>query len=111
MRDSKKGGALTEVTLYILLALFEPRHGYAVMQFIEQLTDKRLSLGAGTLYGALISLQEKGWIVETNISNKEDKKKHYQITDEGQDEVNRELVRLKELLENAQNVVGGRHNE
>ena len=53
MRDNIKGGALTEVTFYILLSLFSPRHGYAIMQFIEDKTDGRLSLGAGTLYGAL----------------------------------------------------------
>ena len=52
MRDNAKGGALTEVTFYILLALYTPRHGYAVMQFIEEKTAGRLSLGAGTLYGA-----------------------------------------------------------
>ena len=62
MRDNVKGGALTEVTFYILLSLYAPKHGYAVMQFIEEKTDGRLSLGAGTLYGALNSLQEKGWI-------------------------------------------------
>ena len=38
MRDYGKGGALTEVTFYILLALYTPRHGYAVMQFIEEKT-------------------------------------------------------------------------
>ena len=38
MRDNTKGGALTEVTFYILLSLFTPRHGYAVMQFIEETT-------------------------------------------------------------------------
>ena len=59
MRDNRKGGALTEVTFYILLALHTPRHGYAVMQFIEEKTGGRLSLGAGTLYGALNSLQER----------------------------------------------------
>ena len=53
MRDNAKGGALTEVTFYILLSLYTPKHGYAVMQFIEEKTDGRLSLGAGTLYGAL----------------------------------------------------------
>lgn len=31
-----KGGALTEVTFYILLSLFTPKHGYAIMQFIEE---------------------------------------------------------------------------
>ena len=62
MRDNVKGGALTEVTFYILLSLYTPKHGYAVMQFIEETTGGRLSLGAGTLYGALNALQEKGWI-------------------------------------------------
>ena len=49
MRDNMKGGALTEVTFYILLSLYAPKHGYAVMQFIEEKTGGRLSLGAGTL--------------------------------------------------------------
>ena len=62
MRDNAKGGALTEVTFFILLSLYTPKHGYAVMQFIEDSTKGRLTLGAGTLYGALNSLQEKGWI-------------------------------------------------
>ena len=55
MRDNMKGGALTEVTFYILLSLYAPKHGYAVMQFIEEKTGGRLSLGAGTLYGAFIT--------------------------------------------------------
>ena len=54
MRDNAKGGALTEVTFYILLSLYTPKHGYAVMQFIEEKTDGRLSLGAGTLYGGVM---------------------------------------------------------
>ena len=36
MRDNAKGGALTEVTFYILLSLYAPKHGYAVMQFVEE---------------------------------------------------------------------------
>ena len=51
MRDNAKSGALTEVTFYILLSLYTPKHGYAVMQFVEEKTGGRLSLGAGTLYG------------------------------------------------------------
>ena len=38
MRDNAKGGALTEVTFYILLSLYAPKHGYAVMQFVEEKT-------------------------------------------------------------------------
>ena len=78
MRDSAKSGALTEVTFYILLALHTPRHGYAVMQFIEEKTGGRLSLGAGTLYGALSSLQEKGWIQP--CGNGDGRKKEYAVT-------------------------------
>ena len=59
MRDNMKGGALTEVTFYILLSLYAPKHGYAVMQFIEEKTGGRLSLGAGTLYGCLLTLCRK----------------------------------------------------
>ena len=73
MRDNTKGGALTEVTFYILLSLYTPKHGYAVMQFIEEKTDGRLSLGAGTLYGALNSLQDKKWIEPMEIVREEKK--------------------------------------
>lgn len=59
MRDNVKGGALTEVTFFILLSLYNPRHGYAIMQFIEDETNGRLRLGAGSLYGALNSLLDK----------------------------------------------------
>ena len=54
--------ALTESTYYILLALYHPQHGYGIMQQTEQLSGGRVHLAAGTLYGALNSLCEKGWI-------------------------------------------------
>jgi len=38
MRDNAKSGALTEVTFFVLLSLYEPKHGYAIMQFIEEKT-------------------------------------------------------------------------
>lgn len=59
MRDHAKGGALTETSFYILLSLYQPNHGYGIMQFIEDTTNGRLTLGAGTLYGALKNLQKK----------------------------------------------------
>lgn len=105
MRDHTKGGALTEVTFYILLALYTPKHGYAVMQFIEEKTGGRLSLGAGTLYGALNSLQEKGWIAPYGDSG--DRKKEYLITLQGKKVAEKELARLKELVTVANEIVGG----
>lgn len=105
MRDNVKGGALTEVTFYILLSLYSPKHGYAVMQFVEEKTGGRLSPGAGTLYGALNSLQEKGWIKICGDS--EGRKKEYLITAQGKEIAEKELVRLRELVSVASGIVGG----
>lgn len=105
MRDHAKGGALTEVTFCILLSLFTPKHGYAVMQFIEKQTDGRLSLGAGTLYGALNALEEKGWIAPYGENS--GRKKEYLITALGKEAAQRELSRLRELTQAAERIMGG----
>lgn len=105
MRDNAKGGALTEVSFYILLSLYTPRHGYAIMQFIEEKTAGRLLLGAGTLYGALSTLEEKGWIAR--CGGAEGRKKEYLITESGRQAVRRELNRLQELTQTALGIMGG----
>ncbi|AGB19244.1 helix-turn-helix transcriptional regulator [Thermoanaerobacterium saccharolyticum] len=104
MRDNGKGGALTEVTFYILLSLYTPRHGYAIMQFIEEKTAGRLSLGAGTLYGALNALQKKGWIAFHG--DNEGRKKEYLITKAGKEIAKKELLRLQELIQVATEIIG-----
>ena len=55
--------ALTEAVFYILLSLDTPLHGYGIMQNVERLSGGRVRLAAGTLYGALATLTERGWIV------------------------------------------------
>ena len=105
MRDNVKGGALTEVTFYILLALYEPMHGYAIMQFIEEKTDGRLTLGAGTLYGAISSLMEKKWIEPSG--EEAGRKKEYCITELGKEIAEKELLRLQALTRIATEIIGG----
>ena len=105
MKDNVKGGALTEVTFFILLALFEPKHGYAIMQFIEEKTGGRLVLGAGSLYGAINTLTEKGWIKPYGDSG--GRTKEYIITSAGKQIAQKELERLKELTEIAEKIIGG----
>ena len=90
-------GALTEAVFYILLALHEPRHGYAIMQGVQELTNDRVALGPGTLYGALITLVEKGWIKALQ-DDKNSRRKEYIITDQGESIFQTELKRLEELL-------------
>ena len=107
MRDNVKGGALTEVTFFVLLSLYQPRHGYAIMQFIQEKTDGRLTLGAGTLYGALTSLEDKGWIIP--CGDTKERKKEYRITNAGKAVCEKEMIRLKELVEIAENLMEEDH--
>jgi len=104
VRDCVKGGALTEVTFYILLSVYTPKHGYAIMRFIEETTHGRLLLGAGTLYGALNTLADKGWITIHSESDKG--KKAYLITDLGKEIAEKELARLNALTQVATEIIG-----
>ena len=99
--------ALTETVFYILLTLTKPLHGYGIMQEISALTDGRLNLGAGTLYGALKNLQKKGWISEVDSPPDSRDKRAYVITNEGREALTAEIDRLAELIDNAHTVLKG----
>lgn len=101
-----QNGALTEAVYYILLSIFTPLHGYGIMQNIEQLSNGRVRLAAGTLYGAISSMLEKRWIVEIP-GEQNSRKKEYQITSFGKQIVKSEMARLKELLENGTEISKG----
>lgn len=90
--------ALTEAVYFILLALTKPLHGYGIMQLTEQLSAGRVRLAAGTLYGALNTLCEKGWIRELPVQAGS-RKKEYLITETGRDVLMAELNRLRQLVE------------
>lgn len=101
--------ALTEAVFYILLSLTEPLHGYGIMQNVEKLSGGRVRLAAGTLYGAINTLLEKGWITSLP-GEKDSRKKEYQITDSGREALRMELDRLQELIENGKRVLEGEKN-
>ncbi len=90
-------GALTEAVFYILLALHQPLHGYGIMQQVQELTHNRVILGPGTLYGALGTLVEKGWI-EPVADAENSRRKEYVITEQGKRIFRQELSRLEELV-------------
>ena len=98
--------ALTEAVYYILLSLVTPRHGYGIMQETERMSGGRVKLAAGTLYGALNGLLDKGWI--KSVPGEDDsRRKDYALTDRGKEALEGELDRLKELVDNGENVLGG----
>jgi len=98
--------ALTEAVYYILLSLEQPLHGYGIMQNAEQLSGGRVRLAPGTLYGAINSLLEKGWIIALP-GEKNSRKKEYQITEAGREIVSAEIQRLEELLKNGKEITKG----
>ena len=98
--------ALTEGVYYILLSLTDGMHGYGIIQNVERLSNGRVRLAAGTLYGAINNLLEKGWIRALD-NGADSRKKEYLITDAGRKVLNDEIKRLKELYENGMAVTGG----
>lgn len=96
--------ALTEAVYYILLSLTQPLHGYGIMQNVEKLSSGRVRLAAGTLYGAINTLLEKGWI-SAMAGEKDSRKKEYIITELGRDVLLWELKRLTELLNNGMKIL------
>lgn len=102
---AEKQTAMTEAFYYILLSLKKPNHGYGIIQNTMQLTNGRLELGAGTLYGAINTLLDKDWIRLYSEDKQSRKKKQYIITEHGSLALQQEMERLEELLENGKRML------
>ena len=100
---------MTETAFYILLSLSEPRHGYGIAKYVSELTENRIKLGSGTIYGTLTKMQRDGLI---RIFDDSDKKVIYEITENGIALLHCEIKRIKCLYadaareENKFNVIG-----
>lgn len=97
---------LTETTFYILLSLsFSPRHGYAIMKDVQELSDDRILLSTGTLYGAIKRLLDQAWIIRLDSESVGEVdgrgKKVYQLTDQGRRILQAEIERLEKLVQKA----------
>lgn len=92
---------MTETAFYILLSLQTKRHGYSIMQHVEQLTNGRITLGAGTLYGSLSKMKNDGLI---DIVKQQGKRKIYQTTKLGNQLLLIEKERIAELYKNAERI-------
>ncbi|MBQ2228636.1 MAG: helix-turn-helix transcriptional regulator [Firmicutes bacterium] len=97
--------ALTESTYYILLSLVSPQHGYGIMQQAEALSNGRVRLAAGTLYGALSAMVDKGGIRQLPVEEGS-RKKEYQLTEKGRSVLDNEVARLRELADNGERILG-----
>lgn len=99
----KKLDALTEQMYYVLLALNEERHGYAVMQYVAALTEGRLTIGAGTLYALLSRFEEEGLILS---QGEREGRKYYLLSPEGRGVLEEEIEKLRRRVADGARILG-----
>lgn len=94
---------LSEATFLILVSLEgQPKHGYAIMKEVEELSRQRVLLSTGTLYSAIKRLLADGWISRLDLpedSNDGRDRKSYALTSHGRKVLRAETQRLRELVE------------
>jgi PadR family transcriptional regulator PadR len=90
-------GALDLMVLRALDAL-GPQHGYGVARRIEQMSDRALALNQGTLYPALLRLEQQGWITSKwGISENNRRARFYALTARGRRQLVAETERWEQL--------------
>jgi DNA-binding PadR family transcriptional regulator len=97
---------LSEPVLLILLSLSsQHRHGYGLIKDIARLSQGRVRLSTGTLYGALRRLLQDGWIEPHAQEDTSRDKQAYRLTAAGRRHLQSELQRLKQLTRTAATVL------
>ena len=113
MTDRKEVEALLPLppaTFHILLALVDQeRHGYAIIQDVEDRTDGALRLSAGTLYRSIARMVEQGLIAEVVKRaaarlDDDERRRYYRITPFGAAVARAEASRLSDLVKLARAV-------
>jgi len=96
-------GRFAEPSLYILVSLSGgPRHGYAIMTDVEEMSGS--PLGPGTLYGALARLERRGLI---EALEPEDRRRPYRLTALGATTLRAQLAHLQGFLRTGLERLGG----
>ena len=88
---------MTETSFYILFALQNEMHGYGIMQYVKELTDDEIVLGAGTVYTSLTKMEKDSLITLVHAENN---RKFYIITELGREVLSLELKRIERLYKN-----------
>ena len=93
---------LPPATFHILLAVLNgERHGYAIIQDVEERTEGDLRLSAGTLYRSVARMVEQGLISEVTKRRSiadDERRRYYRITAFGTSVARAEMRRLSQLV-------------
>lgn len=100
--DEPVTGPLSEAVLLILLSLAEgPRHGYAILKDVETLSQHRVKMSTGTLYGAIRRMLDDQWIRRFAEENASRDRQAYELTETGHHVLAGEVERMKHLTRTA----------
>jgi len=84
MADSEVPYGTLDLMVLKTLAALGPLHGYGVARRIEQVAEGALNLNQGTIYPALLRLEQKGWIAsDWGMSENNRRARFYRITAAG----------------------------
>lgn len=88
---------LSEASFLILIALSgEDLHGYAIVQAVRELSDERVRLSAGTLYGALERMSNDGWLAPSRDEVVDGRlRRYYRLTSAGRSRALAETARME----------------
>lgn len=106
-RDPHDSKPLPPAQLHILLALADgEKHGYAVMGEVERMTNGEVTMGPGTMYGAIKRMLDAGLVEETDERPApeldDERRRYYRLTGLGVGVLTAEMERLNQLVRTAQ---------
>lgn len=96
----KRKMPLSESVFLILIRISKgPIHGYGIINDVKSMTDGRVELSTGTLYGAISRMIGDGWIEKHHTKTESGReRKEYRITKKGKRILNSEMERIKSLI-------------
>lgn len=97
-KDTIEALPLTEPVLLILLSLAgQPQHGYSILKDVERMSNGRVVLSTGTLYGALRRLLDDDWIERFEEEESPRGRQAYRLTPQGRRNLQLEIDRIKHI--------------
>lgn len=100
-------GTLDLIVLKTLEAL-GPLHGYGIAVRIQQVSEDLLKLNQGTLYPALLRLEQRGWIASKwGVSDNNRKAKYYSLTRSGRKQLQAETESWERMSSLMARLLGG----
>ncbi|MER1985880.1 MAG: PadR family transcriptional regulator [Solibacillus sp.] len=95
-------GELTDTAYYILLSLVDAKHGYLIMQTIEEMTNQRFSIGPASMYTTIKKLLSAELI--QLFDDHDPKRKNYIATEKGIALLKEEVKRRREMISHAEEI-------